>query len=89
MLITKCCLILNYYAPVYICEIVAKYDKCMLVVPKSRTNGYGARFFLYISAMLWNYLCDDCLTEADSVAVFEGRLKTVAYDILTKIFFLK
>ena len=50
--------------------------KCMFVVPKIRTKGYGAQSFLYASAMLWNDLCDDRLTEADSVAVFKGRLKT-------------
>ena len=26
--------------------------------------------------MLWNDLCDDQLTEADSIAVYKGRLKT-------------
>ena len=39
-------------------------------------NGHGARSFLYVSATLWNDLCDDCLTEIGSVAVFKGRLKT-------------
>ena len=65
--------------------IVTKYEprrqlksssKCMYVVPKVRTKKYGARSFLYASVMLWNGLCDDRLTEADSIAVFKGRLKT-------------
>ena len=72
-------------APPYICEIVTKYEprrqlrrsgKCMLVVPKIRTKGDGARSLFYASAMLRNYVFDDRLTEADSVAVFKGRLKT-------------
>ena len=50
--------------------------KCMLVVPKIRTKGYGARSFLYSSATLWNELYDDRLTEASSVSIFKGRLKT-------------
>ena len=33
-------------------------------------------YFLYVSVMLWNGLCDDRLTETDSVDVFKGRLKT-------------
>ena len=72
---------LYHHAPPYICEIVTKYEsrrqlrssgKCVLIVPKVRTN--GARSFLDASAT-WNDLCDDCLTEVDFVAVFKGRLK--------------
>ena len=50
--------------------------KCVLVVPKIRTKGYDVRLCLYASATLWNDLYDDRLTEADSVAVYKGRLKT-------------
>ena len=48
----------------------------MYACGSKKTKGYGARSFLYASATLWNDLCDDRLTEADSVAVFKGRLKT-------------
>ena len=69
------------HAPLYTCEMVTKYKprrqlrssgKCMLVVSKNRTKGYDARSFLYASATL----CDNRLTEADSIAVFKGRLKS-------------
>ena len=69
------------HAPPYTCEMVTKYKprrqlrssgKCMLVVSKNRTKGYDARSFLYASATL----CDNRLTEADSIAVFKGRLKS-------------
>ena len=46
----------------------------MLVIPKIRTKGYCARYFLYVPAVLWNDLCDDSVT--DSVAEFKARLKT-------------
>ena len=75
------------HAPPYICDMITKYkprrqlrssDKCMLVVPKIRTKGYGARSFLYASATLLNELCDDRLTEANSVLLsFKGRLETL------------
>ena len=51
-------------------------SKCMLVVPKIRTKGYGVRYSLYAAAELWNDLCDDDLTGSDPVAKFKARLKT-------------
>ena len=48
----------------------------MYKVPKISTKGYaGALSFLYVSATLWNELCDDRLTKASSVAVLKSRLK--------------
>ena len=70
VLITKCCSIQIMYdhPPPYFCEIVIKYKlkrqirssgKCMYVVLKISSKGYGARSFLYASATLSNELCDD------------------------------
>ena len=47
----------------------------MVVVLKILTKGYGARSFSYAAAVLWNYLCDDELMVAESVA--EARLRTL------------
>ena len=38
--------------------------------------GYGARSVSYAASVLWNDLCDDGLTRADSVAEFKAGLKT-------------
>ena len=76
---------LNDHAPPYMCKIVTKYElrrqlrssgKWMVIVPKIRTNRYGARSFLYALVMFWNDLCGDRLTVADYISVFKGRLKT-------------
>ena len=57
-------------------ETLRSSSKCMLVVPKIRTKGYGARSFSYAAAVLWNDLCDDDFTGSDSIAEFKARLKT-------------
>ena len=74
---------LHDHVPPYVCEMITKYEprrqlrssgKCMLVVLKNSTKGYGAQSILYASATSGNDLCDDGLTEADSVIIFKGRL---------------
>ena len=49
------------------------------MVPKVKTKGYGVGTFVYASATLWTDLCDDRLTETDSVAVLKGIRVTLLH----------
>ena len=51
-------------------------SKHMVVVPKIRAKGYGARSFLCAAVVLWSDLCDHDLTGSDSLAEFKARLNT-------------
>ena len=81
------CKALHDQVPPYIYKIVTKskprrqlrsISKCMFVVLKIRTKGYGVRSFCISNVIIiyLNYLSDDRLKEADSVVIFKGRLKT-------------
>ena len=82
-LIIECCFILIRtlldQTPPYICEIVSKYkprrqlrssEKCMLVIPKNRTQRFDL-FFLYASAKLWKDVCGDRLAERTLMLFFK------------------
>ena len=78
---------LNEMAPAYLRDLlkVSKKDrslrsnnKCMLVVPKTKTVKYGDSSFSYAAPVLWNQLPEDCRMETD-LNSFKSKLKTFLF----------
>ncbi len=75
---------LHGLAPSYLSDTLARYQPArglrsagqdLLVVPKIRTDRYGARAFAHVAPKMYNNLPSD-IRLAPSLDTFKGRLKT-------------
>jgi hypothetical protein len=81
---------LNNLAPAYITDLLARKSKSLremrsdsknlLIIPKSRTVGYGDRNFKVAGPILWNMLPDE-MRACDNLDSFKTQLKTYLYHI--------
>ena len=84
LMVFKC---LHNFAPSYLSNLIVKYtpnralrssSKNLLVVPPSRTKGYGDRAFSICGPKLWNNL-PDSLRHETKLEHFKKNLKTCLF----------
>ena len=85
LLVYKC---LQHNAPTYLCDLIVRYkptralrsgSKHVLIIPRSRTKGYGDWAFSVRGSTLWNGLPDD-LKNQETLEDFKRKLKTYLFD---------
>ena len=57
----------------------ARFQECLLVVPRTKTKTIGPRGFFHASPTVWNSLPDDLCDPELSIGCFKNKLKTFLF----------